>query len=131
MTHLYEQVLTRIETQLVQKIDEGSAGIVFQDLTGKIVRVSDAPIARGAITSVWSGELFGNSVSIFTSTQTSRNISEDLATLKVSGLVVQIVVRPSLIDMSFRLASRGQLSVTRMCCLCWGLLAIWENIISA
>ncbi len=90
MAQLYEQVLARVETDPVQHIDEGSSGEVFQDLTGKIVRVSDAPVARGAITSVWSGELFGKPVSIFTSAQIPRNISEDLASLKVSGLVVVI-----------------------------------------
>jgi len=62
MVQLYEQVLARIETEPVQQIDEGSSDVVFQDLTGKIVRVSDAPIAWGAVTSVC--------------------ITDDLATLK-------------------------------------------------
>jgi len=82
MVQLYEQVLARIETEPVQQIDEGSSDVVFQDLTGKIVRVSDAPIAWGAVTSVWSGELFGKPVSIFTSVHTSHSITDDLATLK-------------------------------------------------
>ncbi|KLO16659.1 kinase-like protein [Schizopora paradoxa] len=87
IAQLYEQVLARIEPELENQTKQGDPDNLFEDLTGKVVRISDVPVARGAITTVWSGELFGKPVSIFTAMQSSQRVSdEDLDAIK-DGMV--------------------------------------------
>ncbi|EJD04727.1 kinase-like protein [Fomitiporia mediterranea MF3/22] len=59
---LFKEVVLRLG---VESTPGRNTKSIVQDLTGKIVRISQHPVAFGAICAVWTGELYGKRVALY------------------------------------------------------------------
>lgn len=80
--HIYQQHLDLLLTS-ANLAESSAANCGLEDLTDKVVRIGDVPVAKGAISSIWSGELYGKSVSIYSSMFKYKPEKNDLKSLEV------------------------------------------------
>ena len=62
---LYKQFVAGLKERLPSEDAPATTKRGLQDLTDKLVRIDSKPFSYGAVTAVWSAELYGKQVTIF------------------------------------------------------------------
>lgn len=83
---VYQMHLDQLQTTS-NDTESRAFDFILEDLTGKVVRISEAPVARGAFSAIWSGELYGKGVSVYSSTGKYEPAKTDLKSLEVNLII--------------------------------------------